>query len=67
MDTNIDDIISEAEAANVLGVKIATLRTWATRRKGPPRIKVGRSVRYRRQTLIAWMTAREVSPEVGTK
>jgi excisionase family DNA binding protein len=51
--------LSEAEAARQLAVTVATLRTWASRRREPPRTKVGRRVLYRASALQEWLLAQE--------
>lgn len=59
---NTQDIISEKDAANYLGLKVNTLRGWACRRKGPPRIKVGKKIWYRQEALTEWMHSQETDP-----
>lgn len=52
-------LLSEQEAANVLGVKPGTLSVWrSTGRYELPFIKVGRSVRYRASDLESWLSER---------
>lgn len=51
--------LGEAEVARLLGVAIATLRSWAARRTGPPRVCVGRRPIYRETSLYAWLEGRE--------
>jgi excisionase family DNA binding protein len=48
------EILSEAEAAELLGVEVTTLANWRWRRMGPRFVKVGRRVRYRRADVDAW-------------
>jgi predicted DNA-binding transcriptional regulator AlpA len=55
-------MLNETECAQYLGKKPQTLRKWACRGYGPPRIKVGQSVRYRLASVDAWMNSREVDP-----
>ena len=56
-------LLTRKEAAEYLGVKVQTLAAWAvTGRYGLPVVKVGRSVRYRRSDLEAWLSARTVGP-----
>ena len=57
-----DRLLSETEAAELVGFSKNTLRAWrVTGRPGgyppPPFIKCGRSVRYRLSDLRAWMDA----------
>jgi excisionase family DNA binding protein len=54
------DLLTTAQAAECLGMTEATLATWrSTRRRDVPYVKVGRSVRYRRCDLEAWLEARQ--------
>ena len=39
-------LVNEHEAAQVLGLKVATLRRWRWLGQGPPFIKIGNAVRY---------------------
>ena len=56
------DYDHESALADTLNVTVSTLRTWASRREGPPgRVKIGRSVYYRRSAVQAWLRDREVS------
>lgn len=53
------DLVSEREAAEILGVAVGTLSVWrSTGRYTLPFIKVGRSVRYSRATLKSWLSVR---------
>jgi len=62
-----ETLLSEAEAASLLGVEISTLRTNAARRKGPPRIKAGRMVLYRQAAVLDWLRRNEVDPEAARR
>lgn len=53
----VDRLIGVAEAAEILGVKPATLYDWRVDRKGPKAVKVGRLVKYRETDLAAYITA----------
>lgn len=50
---NADDV------AAILGVSRRTLSRWNRLRKGPPRIKVGRSMLYSRSSLFGWLRTLE--------
>ena len=41
-----EDLVSDAEAAEMLRVLRATLATWRAKGKGPPYVKLGRRVFY---------------------
>lgn len=53
------DLIDEKQAAEVLSVEPGTLSVWrSTGRYAIPFLKVGRSVRYSRKALEAWLESR---------
>ena len=43
---NPDRAMNETEAADRLGLSVATLRAWRHRGKGPRFVRFGRAVRY---------------------
>jgi predicted DNA-binding transcriptional regulator AlpA len=65
----IPDLLSAEQVALELGISKRTLHRWGRLRKGPPRIKVGRSVFYRIEAVADWMMALEecniVAPKRG--
>lgn len=57
-----DPLLTEQQAAQVLGVKPSTLQVWrATKRYALPYVKVGRLVRYRLSALNGFLDSREVA------
>jgi predicted DNA-binding transcriptional regulator AlpA len=50
-------LLTSDEAAVLLAVPVATLRTWRSRRRGygPRAVQVGGSVRYRLADLLEWI------------
>ena len=60
-----DGYVLEDTAAERLGVTVPTLRTWASRRRGPARTKVGRNILYRESSLVDWLQRQEVDPEAA--
>ena len=50
-----DELLSVAEAAAIVRAPVATLRYWRHLGTGPHSFKVGRSVRYWRSEVIAWL------------
>ena len=61
----IDDYLTEDQVAEVLGICIATLRTWAAKRKGPPRVAIGRKTHYSKEALKTWLLSPEKGPEAA--
>ena len=51
-----DRLLHEAEAAEILSVKVSTLRRWRWAGQGPKFIKVGAAVRYDPQQLKDYLT-----------
>lgn len=61
MDQIKDDFMFAAEVAERLEVSNRTLSRWALLRKGPPRVKIGRKVLYRRASFNAWLDQMEAA------
>lgn len=53
----IDEFMTDVEVANRLRISASTVRTWRRLKKGPPYHRLGRTVRYRRADLNAWIDA----------
>lgn len=51
--------ISRADLALQLGVSEDTLRRWDALRSGPPCIRAGRKVFYRRGAVLEWLEEQE--------
>lgn len=55
------DFLTCEHAAKVLNISQRTLNRWGRLRKGPPRIKVGRTVYYRRSSIEEWLIGLEAA------
>ena len=55
-------LLKRVEAASQLGVSVRTLDRWGVIKVGPPRIKVGRYVFYRTETILKWLSSFDSSP-----
>ena len=60
---NPDRAMNEIEAANRLGLSVATLRAWRHRSKGPRFVRFGRAVRYLPGDLADFIRASAVDAE----
>jgi predicted DNA-binding transcriptional regulator AlpA len=57
----IDPLLSEKVVARTLGLSHRTLQTWRKCKKGPPWVRLGRSVRYPREGLKMFVATRSSS------
>jgi predicted DNA-binding transcriptional regulator AlpA len=57
--TEIDPLLTPDAAGAVLGIARQTLARWRVEGKGPPYVKLGSRVAYRRAALNAWVLERE--------
>lgn len=71
-DAIVGERMNNREAAYYLGLKAATLNKWRCHGDGPPFIKVGRLIRYRKSDLDAFLLRRlrrstsDIEPELAT-
>ena len=61
----ISKVVNEHVAAKVTGKSVQTLRNERHLRKGCPYLKLGRSVRYRLDDLIAYLDKHRIDPEAA--
>jgi excisionase family DNA binding protein len=54
-----DVLLTEAEVADLLRVSQRTVRRWRNEGTGPPALRVGRRIRYRRSAVEAWLDRRD--------
>jgi hypothetical protein len=57
--TLLDGLLTEDETARELGRCRRTLKRWRDLREGPPFIRIGRQIFYRRDAVRAWLLGRE--------
>jgi excisionase family DNA binding protein len=58
-----DPLLDPGEVSTLLGLPVATLANWRCAGKGPPFLRVGRHVRYRRRDVDRWIDAQVRHPE----
>lgn len=62
----IRDLLTEADYAAERGVSLRTVQRERALRIGPPFIKLGRKVFYRREAVAAWLLSKEqAQPRAG--
>lgn len=59
------EYLTSDEVSDWLKVSRRTLHRWARLRKGPPSVKVGRSVYYRRASVEQWLLSLEEGANSG--
>ena len=57
-----DELLTIGEVADVLRVPVATLRYWRHLGTGPHSFRIGRSVRYWRSEVSAWLYGQSDGP-----
>ena len=55
----LDGLLPEDETARELGRCPRTLKRWRDLREGPPFIRIGRQIFYRREAVRDWLLSRE--------
>ena len=57
--TLLDGLLPEDQTARELGRCPRTLKRWRNLREGPPFIRIGRQIFYRREAVRDWLLSRE--------
>ena len=61
------DLMTAEETAALLGIKETTLYKWRERGQGPPYIKMGGALRFRRNAVKRWLDESEIDPAAADK
>lgn len=59
VDAELDPLLTIEEVSEYLDVTVGTLANWRYRHQGPPFIRSGRVVRYRRKDVRSWLKDNE--------
>lgn len=57
----LTNFLTAEQTAQLLNISRRTLHRWGRQRKGPPRVKIGRSIYYREAALQGWLLQNEES------
>ena len=60
-----EELLSPVELAETLGLSVRTVYNWRVRKVGPPGMRVGRHVRYRKSDVESWLAAQGVKDQDG--
>lgn len=58
-DSVLDGYLTATELATELNVSPRTIARWRGLREGPPLVRVGRRIMYRRSSVAAWLAELE--------
>lgn len=58
----LDNYLSEVQLAKELNRNPATIVRWRKKQIGPPFIPFGKTILYRRESVLDWLKSKEVSP-----
>jgi hypothetical protein len=61
MATRSAKLLNQQKTARLLGVSCETLRRWALKAEGPPRIQIGKRFYYTRDIIVQWLAARALA------
>lgn len=64
-DTKEIQPLTESEAAARLGLKVATLRAWRQKGRGPAYVRLGRAVRYLTTDIDDFLHSNRHVPQAG--
>jgi predicted DNA-binding transcriptional regulator AlpA len=59
-DENPEDLLHERDAAKILNLSVYWLRRKRWEGSGPPYVKLGRAVRYKRGALRQWINDHQI-------
>ena len=63
----LEGYIRETDLARKLNRSVRTLERLAARQSGPPRIKIGRLIFYRIDSVRAWLAQQEKKPATNVR
>lgn len=61
METNhngVEELLNEYDISRLTKMSVASVRRWRLLREGPRYLKLGSSVRYRREDVLSWLASR---------
>ena len=54
----LDPLLTEHDVARIANISVASIRRWRLLRKGPKYLKIGAAVRYKPESVSAWLESR---------
>ena len=62
-DADDERLLTEVQAADLLRMSSRTLQAWRSQGVGPPFVRAGRAIRYRRSAIVMWTMENTVVPQ----
>jgi predicted DNA-binding transcriptional regulator AlpA len=59
------ELLTPKETSQILKISIHTLAKWRSQGQGPDYVKTGKSVKYGRDTVDAWITDKTIKTNHG--
>jgi excisionase family DNA binding protein len=59
---DLEGLLTMKELAAYLNVSVSTIKDWRGRGEGPPALRVGGSLRWRREDIEAWLNENAERP-----
>jgi DNA-binding transcriptional MerR regulator len=59
--STLANLLTQKKAAELMGVSCETLRLWARKDEGPPRIRIGKRYYYTFTIILQWQKARSMA------
>ena len=61
----IQEYLTDRQVAEVTGRSLSSIRNDRHLHKGFSYVKIGKSIRYKKEDVINYMESRKITPEVG--
>lgn len=58
--TSADEFWTRSELSSEIKVPVKTIANWASRKAGPPYIRIEGHVRYSKRAVLAWLAEHQV-------
>jgi hypothetical protein len=62
-----EEFLTPEGVARLIGKSTRTVNWWREDRQGPPYVRVGRTILYKKTSVLKWLSDREVTPRKSRK
>lgn len=60
---SLDPLLTPEDLSAIVVIPLATIHQWSHRGGGPPALKIGRHLRYRRSDVDRWLESKRSSAQ----